>query len=567
MNDIIWLTMRRMRTPLIMLIIVYVLSVMGMVLIPGQDAQGQPIRVGYLDAAYFVAVLATTIGLGEVPISFTGAQRLYVYLIILPNVVVWLYSIGTILGLFLDSQFQAVLHRSRFARKVQRMTQEFFVVCGLGNTGRMIVRALLQRGYQAVVLERRQEAVHAMALTEEISHVPALAGDADDRRLLELAGLHKSNCLGIIAITNEDHANLTIAITGKLLRPELMVLARSETGRVSANMASFGTDYIVDPYAIFAERLFLAFNSPVKYLVQDWLISVPGSVLRESLDPPSGHWILCGLGRFGKRVADSLDQAPLPYTVIDVHPDRVQERPGAVLGRGTEAHSLMEAGIKDAVGIVAATGDDIDNLSIVMTAKNLNPRLFVVARQERKENDDLFDASGADLVARRSLIVARRILLMATTPLLPVFLQHLLSQGEDFAQRVAARLQSILRGRAPAIWTAHLVTDMAKGIEEARQIGVNIQLRHVLQHSRSEDDHHLPCVCLLLERGASRIFLPNPAQELHAGDRLLFAGREEARREIAWSLSEPYALIANATGRIMPRGSLWRWLRRRSKSA
>jgi hypothetical protein len=266
-------------------------------------------------------------------------------------------------------------------------------------------------------------------------------------------------------------------------------------------------------------------------------------------------------------VADSLDQAPLPYTVIDVHPDRVQERPGAVLGRGTEAHSLMEAGIKDAVGIVAATGDDIDNLSIVMTAKNLNPRLFVVARQERKENDDLFDASGADLVARRSLIVARRILLMATTPLLPVFLQHLLSQGEDFAQRVAARLQSILRGRAPAIWTAHLVTDMAKGIEEARQIGVNIQLRHVLQHSRSEDDYHLPCVCLLLERGASRIFLPNPAQELHAGDRLLFAGREEARREIAWSLSEPYALIANATGRIMPRGSLWRWLRRRSKSA
>jgi len=567
MNDIIWLTMRRMRTPLIVLIIVYVLSVLGMVLIPGQDAHGQPIRVGYLDAAYFVAVLATTIGLGEVPIAFTGAQRLYVYLIILPNVVVWLYSIGTILGLFLDAQFQAVLHRSRFARKVQRMTQGFFIVCGLGNTGRMIVRALLQRGYHAVVLERRQEAVHAMALAEEISHVPALAGDVADRRLLELAGLHKSNCLGIIAITNDDHANLTIAITGKLLRPDVMVLARSETSRVSANMASFGTDYIIDPYAIFAERLFLAFNSPVKYLVQDWLISVPGSVLRESLDPPSGLWILCGLGRFGKRVADCLDQAPLPYTVIDVHPDRVQDRPGAVLGRGTEAHTLMEAGIKEAVGIVAATGDDVDNLSIVMTAKNLNPHLFVVARQERKENDDLFDASGADLVARRSLIVARRILLMATTPLLPVFLQHLLSQGEDFAQRVAARLQSILRGRAPAIWTAHLVTDMAKGIEEARQIGVNIQLSHVLRHSRLEDEDHLPCVCLLLERGASRIFLPNSAQELHPGDRLLFAGREEARQEIAWSLSEPYALIANATGRIMPRGSLWRWLRRKSQSA
>ncbi|HLF29844.1 MAG TPA: hypothetical protein VI566_02315 [Xanthomonadales bacterium] len=57
--------------------------------------------------------------------------------------------------------------------------------------------------------------------------------------------------------------------------------------------------------------------------------------------------------------------------------------------------------------------------------------------------------------------------------------------------------------------------------------------------------------------------MPDPMQELHVEDRLLFAGRDEARREIAWTLSEPHALLANASGRIVPRGTLWRWLERR----
>ena len=563
MNDIVWLTMRRMRTPLIVMVLVYAVSVLGMVLIPGQDAQGNVVTVGYLDAAYFIAILATTIGFGEIPVSFTGAQRLYVFMILLPNVVAWLYSVGSILGLFLDPAFRAMMQRSRFAGRVRSMHREFFVVCGFGSTGQMIVSGLLRRGYSCVVLEQRQEVIHSMALQDEISHVPALAGDSTDRETLELAGLKHKHCLGVLATTYDDHANLTIAITSKLLRPEVTVLARSESPRVAANMSSFGTDYIVSPFDIFSERLHLAFHSPIKYLVQDWLISVPGSPLREPLHPPAGRWVLCGLGRFGGRVAACLDNASLPYTVVDVHPDRLSGYPAAVLGRGTEPETLIQAGIHDAVGIIAGTGDDVDNLSIIMTARDLNSELFVIARQERKENDELFDSSGADLVARRSLIVARRFLLVATTPLLQTFLQHLVQHTDDFAQRVAARLQSTLHGRAPAIWTVALAGQSARGLEEARQAQVRIQLKHVLQNSRIDSAEHLPCVCLLLERGASRTFLPEASQELHAGDRLLFAGRESAKWEINWSLTEPHALIGNATGRIMPRGAVWRWLARK----
>jgi voltage-gated potassium channel len=560
MNDIVWLTMRRMRTPLILLILVYSLSVFGMVMIPGQDALGNPVAVGYLDAVYFIAVLATTIGLGEVPVAFTHSQRLYVFIILFPNVIAWLYSIGTIISLFVDPQFRADLARSRFARQVRRGDMDFYLVCGFGYTGRMIVSGLLKRGISAAILEREENIIHSLSLIDEFSHLPAFAGDVTDRRLLDMAGLGNDikNCAGVIAITNDDHANLTIAITSKLLRPELPVLARSETRRVVANMASFGTDLTVDPYTIFAERFYLALSSPTKYLVQDWLISVPGSELLEELSPPDGRWILAGIGRFGSRMAAKLDEAEVPFTVIDVHPDRVERRPGSVLGRGTEAKTLLQAGVEDAVGIIAGTGDDVDNLSIIMTALELNPDLFVVSRQENPQNDELFDASGAHLIARRSLIVARRILFVATTPLLSVFIDHLINQDDSFAVKVEKRLENVLAGRSPSLWTVNLIGAWSESLRAAEKENVSILLEHVAQNARTPTAEDLPCVCLLLERGASRIFLPTPEQELHEGDSLLFAGREGARREMLFALREPTALVSLALGRNQPRGALMR---------
>jgi Trk K+ transport system NAD-binding subunit len=552
--------------PLIVMIIVYFLSVIGMVLIPGVDESGQAVKLSYLDAIYFVAILATTIGFGEIPYGFSAAQRLYVFIIVLPNVIAWLYSFGTILGLLLDPQFRMVLRRARFQQRVGRLPHKFFIVCGFGNTGSMIVDALLRRGYQAVVLEREESIVHGMSLKEELAHIPALSGNVSDRRLLEMAGLMSPRCEGVIAITNEDHANLTIAITSKLLRPELPVMARSESPMATDNMASFGTDHIVDPYDIFSSRFYLALSSPIKYLVQDWLISVPGSQLRSPLHPPSGHWILCGLGRFGSRIAARLDEASLPYTVVDVHPERVAGREGDILGRGTEAKTLIAAGVQDAVGIVAGTGDDVDNLSILMTAHEINPDLFLVARQERQENDMLFAASHADLVAKRSLIVARRILSICTTPLLQTFIHHLVKEDEDFAHHVAARLQSSLKGYAPSIWTQELTGKLAAGLIAAKQAGQKVRLEHISFNSRYSNTPQLPCVCLLLQRGAGRIFLPDPGQELHEGDQLLFAGRESARIEIAWTLTDPNVVIANASGRVVPRSAFFRWLASRRKA-
>jgi len=557
------MTMRRMRTPLIVLMLVYFFSVLAMMSVPGVDANGNSFYMSSLDAAYFIAIMQTTIGFGEIPSSFSASQRLMLFWLLLPNVVAWLYSIGTLLGLILDKQIQAAFHTSRFSRQVRALKEPFYIICGFGNTGSMTVSGLLARGIQSVVIECDESTVRQMMLTDEYAHVPAVVGRARDRYILELAGLTHKNCQGVIATTNDDHVNLTIAITTKLLRPGLMMLARSENQRVCDNMASFGTDSIINPYRIFAERLSLVLTSPVKYLVQDWLISVPGSQLREVLEPPTGRWVVCGAGRFGTRMIEQLEERGLPVTVVDVHPERLPAYQNAVLGRGTEAHTLEEAGIADAEGIIAGTGDDIDNLSIIMTARHLNPRLFFIARQERRQHDALFDSSGADLLARRSLIVARRILSVVTTPLLQSFMQHLIRSEDDFAERTAARLKKVLKNRAPNIWVFELKGEIARNLRFVRAQTSKVTLEHMTHNSRSEENELLPCVCLTLERGAQRIFLPDLDTELQIHDRLLFAGRDHARRQMLWTMFDSHSLLGNISGKHLPRGALWRWLSKR----
>src|SRR3712207_4203486 len=74
----VFLVLRRMRAPLIVLIVIFAVSVLGLTLIPGQDADGAPLRMSFFDAFYVMSYTATTIGFGEIPVPFTYNQRMWV---------------------------------------------------------------------------------------------------------------------------------------------------------------------------------------------------------------------------------------------------------------------------------------------------------------------------------------------------------------------------------------------------------------------------------------------------------------------------------------------------------
>ena len=68
MNYVAYIVLRRLRAPLITLIVIYSMSVLGYVLIPGVDSEGEPYRMNFFHAFYFVSYMGSTIGFGELPL-------------------------------------------------------------------------------------------------------------------------------------------------------------------------------------------------------------------------------------------------------------------------------------------------------------------------------------------------------------------------------------------------------------------------------------------------------------------------------------------------------------------
>lgn len=170
MNNIIFWVMRRMRVPLLVLLTVYTVAVVGMTLIDGVDDQGRPWRMDFFHAFYFVSFMGTTIGFGEIPYPFSNAQRMWVTLSIYMTVVAWIYAIGTLLSLLQDEALRRTMIENRFARTVGNIREPFYLICGYGDTGRALVKALEERFMRSVVIEKEQERINVLMMQPRAFH-------------------------------------------------------------------------------------------------------------------------------------------------------------------------------------------------------------------------------------------------------------------------------------------------------------------------------------------------------------------------------------------------------------
>jgi len=565
MSDLAYHLFRRMRVPLIVLITVYAISVLGFVLIPGQDDQGQPWHMDFFHAFYFVSFMGSTIGFGEIPYPFTDAQRFWALFSIYGTVVAWLFAIGSLLAIVQDPAFRAVMARNAFVRGVRQIRQPFYVVSGFGDSGALLLNALSKHGIRAVVIDRDQSRIDALKVQGLEVHVPALCADASDPSSLEAAGVRMTNCAGVIAITNDDEANLAVAITAKLFSRTRTVICRANHQDTADNMASFGTDHVINPFETFAERFARAIHSPSLYLLYLWLTSTEHLRLNPPIAPPRGRWIVCGYGRFGKAVNRALHVEGVSTVIIEADPAKTQPPEGSVIGRGTEAETLQEAGIENAVGVIAGTDHDANNLSIVLTARDLNPELFTVARRTRGYNEQLFDAAWLDVVMQPATIIAREVLALVTTPLLAEFLRLIRGKENDWANVLVSRISGVTGETPPATWTLTIGRHQTPAVRDSLEHGGSITLAHLLTDPRDRSNA-LPSVALLLKRGEAEELLPESSTQLVVGDRILFCGLAQAERLMDWTALNHDALDYVISGRERPDGILWRWLAERWSS-
>lgn len=565
MNSVFFLVLRRMRAPLIALIVLYAVAVLGMTLVPGINADGTPAPpLSFFHAFYFISYTATTIGFGEIPNAFSNAQRLWATVCIYLTVVAWSFFILTLLALLQDKAFQQTLVAIRFTRRVALLRAPFYIVCGCGETGSLICRTLDSLGQAFVILEKDEYRVQELDLEDFKTDIPTLTADAALPANLLLAGLRHPKCRGVLALTNSEECNLAIAITVRLLNPQVPVLARARTPLVAANMASFGTDHIINAYERFAEYLALAVSEPEDFRLLEILTGLPGTPLPEVHRPPHGHWIVCGYGSFGKAVIRHLAPTGIAPTVVD--PDEDGPATGrSVRGLGTEPNTLIEAGIMEAQGIIAGSNDDINNLSIAMTAKEINPKVFVVTRQNQAANGVLFETFDADFRMVPTRIVAQECIAILATPLLARFLAGIRNTDETWSKEVSTRVESICDGLVPVVWDIRIEKVAAPAAWQALQNGHRFSVGDLMRDNANRDET-FPAVVLMIERAGRELVLPEQGFMLEAGDSLLLVGQHGVRPALELTLQNVNALEYVLTGRDKQGGWLWqRLFREKSK--
>jgi Trk K+ transport system NAD-binding subunit len=453
MGDVLFLVLRRLRAPLITLLLVYAISIAGMVAIPGVDGDGKPWRMGYFHALYVMSYTATTIGFGEIPHAFTDAQRLWMTVAIYLSVVGWAYTIGSVFALTQDATFRAAAARGLFLRRVAALRERYVVVCGYGRSGSAIVEALDALGVRVVVVDADPARLAPIDVRPFALAPLVLVADARRPEVLRDAGIAKPECRAVLALTGDDESNQSIAIGTRVLDPDTRVLARVSDPVVQANLAEFGGVQVVNPFQTFAANVGVDFAAPEVLQLEEWLTGAPGSERPEPLRLPRGHWVLAGYGRFGRPLAAALGAAGQSWRAFDPRfapPDEADDR---VQACGSTEDGLREAGIERAVGVIAGTDSDTVNLAIVKMARRANPDVTVIVRLNKAYNRALIDAAEPDVTFVQSELMVHEVLQALTTPLLERFLGLARRDGAALARGASAALEEAFGSRVPSVWT------------------------------------------------------------------------------------------------------------------
>lgn len=124
--------------------------------------------------------------------------------------------------------------------------------------------------------------------------------------------------------------------------------------------------------------------------------------VKRMIENMEGHIIICGYGRVGRSAAQSLRPSRRQMVVLERDREHIESayEDGHVViaGDATRDEVLRKAGIERAWGLAVCTGDDTQNLFVVLSARTLNPELYIVARSVEAENERKMRRAGANRV-------------------------------------------------------------------------------------------------------------------------------------------------------------------------
>jgi voltage-gated potassium channel len=175
---------------------------------------------------------------------------------------------------------------------------------------------------------------------------------------------------------------------------------------------------------------FYAFSALVETFIEGRLYELFGRRrMDKTIASMSGHVVICGWGRVGREIGAALAEAGRSAVVIDADEAKLGDAPIPVQGDATEDEVLRQAGIERASALVAAADSDAANSFIVLSARALNPDLFVVARARSRPSIAKLERAGADRVVNPQSIGGSRMAAFVVRPHVAEFLDVVMHEG------------------------------------------------------------------------------------------------------------------------------------------
>lgn len=225
---------------------------------------------------------------------------------------------------------------------------------------------------------------------------------------------------------------------------------------------------------------------------------------RRRVNKMTEHFILCGFGRVGGEIAHILTQEGIPFAIVDIRADSL-ERAAAegfvtVNGDAADAQTLRAAGVERARGLLAAMDSDEANIYVTLSARVLNPNLYIIARANRRDAESKLRLAGASRIISPYQIGGRRMASLATRPIAVEFVDTVL-----FANNSQLVLED---------FTIPADSECAgRPISALAPDGGDV-------------------IVLALKRDGSMLFRPSPDTPLAARDEIVAAGPQEGIRAL-----------------------------------
>lgn len=202
---------------------------------------------GAFDALYMTVITVGTIGYGEThPLSPAG--RVFTIFLILMGLGTTAYAFSQLTAFIVEGDLSAAFRRNKMLKRISEL-ENHFIVCGLGNTGRVVLEELVKTQRPLVIVEKDPE----KAAELEARGLLVVGGDASHDDVLEKAGIAKAR--GVFCVLGHDNENLLLTLAARGLNASVRIVAELHDGRFRERLTRCGADAVVDSPHIGGLRL------------------------------------------------------------------------------------------------------------------------------------------------------------------------------------------------------------------------------------------------------------------------------------------------------------------------